>query len=68
MNESLLKIRAAIAALDEHFSQEDDVFDGSELHAEWLDDVAVGLEEMIDSAGLMFEYTEEQERLQEVSE
>ena len=67
MNESLLKIRAAIAALDEHFSQEDDVFEGSELHAEWLDDMAAGLEEMIESAGLMFEYTEEQERPQEAT-
>ena len=65
MNDSLMRIRAAIAVLDEHFSQEDDVFEGSEAHAEWLNDMAAGFEEMIDSAGLMFAYEEEQERLKQ---
>ena len=67
MNEALLRIRAAISALDEHFNQEDDVFGDSELHVEWLYDMAAGFEEMIDSAGLMFAYTEEQERLRELA-
>lgn len=68
MSDSLMRIRAAITALEDHFAQADEVFQGSAQHAEWLDDMAASLEEMIESAGLMFEYTEEQERLQEVSE